>query len=276
MQIIDAFAGTFDVFPAGIFSLDLWRRYASAISPTLPDMLQKDAAAYDFSRDVLPVLQQFSGNRKKAETAHRAFLRVVSGLEERWKAALGSVPEVTVVLYLGLCNGAGWATQMDGRPAILLGLEKIVELDWCSEENMIALVYHELGHLWHFDVRKTSRFSDTPCGRALWQLYTEGMAMYAEQILCGNLDFFHQDRNGWLLWCRENRTRLFAEYLRRTEAGESVQDFFGDWCAYDGHADVGYFLGAELMRSLAATCSLQALADLSERDILTALRKWIG
>ena len=49
----------------------------------------------------------------------------------------------------------------------------------------------------------------------------------------------------------------------RGAAGESVQPFYGDWCQWEGHSDVGYFLGALLIRSLTEKYTLKELANLS-------------
>ena len=64
---------------------------------------------------------------------------------------------------------------------------------------------------------------------------------------------------------------MFAEYLRRVNTGESVQDFFGDWCAFEGHSDVGYYLGAVLCRKLLKKMSLPELCNASSESILKAM-----
>ena len=51
------------------------------------------------------------------------------------------------------------------------------------------------------------------------------------------------------------------------DGGESVQDFFGDWCAFEGRSDVGYYLGAELVYALAENRSPQQLADLNPDEV---------
>ena len=97
--------------------------------------------------------------------------------------------------------------------------------------DSFPLLYHELGHLWHFQRRTAPAWAEDPAARALWQLYTEGMATYVQQRLFGGRSFYSQDRDGWLTWCGANRARLFSAFRRRVDGGESVQDFFGDWCA---------------------------------------------
>ena len=138
---------------------------------------------------------------------------------------------------------------------------------------MAGLVYHELGHLWHFALRKTETALDSPASRGLWQLYTEGVAMYFEQLLWGDPIFYHQDRNGWLDWCKNNQGRLFREYLRRVEVKESVREFFGDWYALEGHSDVGYYLGAVLARCLTKRFGREGMLQVTLGDVMLELKE---
>ena len=167
MKIIDSFPQIAPVFADGGFSLEAWRRYAAAISPELPEKAEADAAEYDFSREILPVLEEFYRSPDWAARAHASFQKAVQGISERFCSALGSAPEADVVFYLGLCSGAGWATALGGRPVVLLGIEKIVELGWEREADMAVLLCHELGHLWHFEMRTAPAWGETPAARAL-------------------------------------------------------------------------------------------------------------
>ena len=67
--------------------------------------------------------------------------------------------------------------------------------------DSFPLLYLELGHLWHFQRRTAPAWAEDPAARALWQLYTEGMATYVQQRLFGGRGFYSQDRDGWLAWC---------------------------------------------------------------------------
>lgn len=276
MKITDTFFQAGACFANGVFSKARWDHYMENCLPHVREMVEQDAAGYDFDREILPVLNQAGQQPEKLWELHSSFLAVTGGLEERIARLLGTGLRADVVLYLGLCNGAGWAAEVNGRPTVLLGMEKIVELNWVSPQAMTGLVYHELGHLWHFQERKEPWWEATTAQKALWQLYTEGMAMYCEQLLCGDMEFYHQDRDGWHSWCRENRRRLFQEYLRRVRAGESVQDFFGDWCSFEGRSDVGYYLGAELVRTAAESRSRQQLLDLGFEEALELLGQCAG
>ena len=83
----------------------------------------------------------------------------------------------------GLCNGAGWATSLDGRDAVLLGIEKIIELNWQDESAMQALIFHEIGHIWHKTYGnlypEARSEGEKITGSALYQ---EGLAMVCMNI----------------------------------------------------------------------------------------------
>jgi len=73
---------------------------------------------------------------------------VSNNLEEKIISIFGKSLEVDIILYLGLCNGAGWVTTVNNQTRILLGIEKIIELNWRKPNDMIGLIYHELGHVY--------------------------------------------------------------------------------------------------------------------------------
>ncbi|MCL2671995.1 MAG: hypothetical protein FWF10_08160 [Clostridiales bacterium] len=264
MKIIDTYPEILSLLDRlnGEFDMSLWENYITDISEELCDKLKEDSAIYDFHRDIRPVLLHAMRNRKKLETAHDSFLSAVYDLDGKVKKLTGTELQADIIFYLGLCNGAGWAMELTGKPTVLLGVEKIIELDWCGAETMASLIYHELGHIWH-DVTGGARWeANTMRGKYILQLYREGIAMYFEQFLTGGSANYHQDQDGWLHWCRENRQALNAEYLRRLRANESAETFFGDWQAYRGHSDIGYFIGCEFIRHLAAKRPIDELARL--------------
>jgi len=273
MKIIDTYHDILALAQktAGRFDENNWKAYAGTISEGLPEKCLRDSEEYDFPQDVLPVLEQALNSQDKLAELHDSFVRATEGLEGRFAAVFGMEVQVDIILYLGLCNGAGWVTWLDGRRVILLGAEKIIELDWGDADTMTALIYHELGHVWH-DAAGTM-YADTKsvAERSVWQLYQEGIAMYCEQLLVGDFSRYHQNKNGWLCWCEENKKSLFAEYKRRVDAEESTQDFFGDWCNYQGYSDVGYYLGCELVKHMAGQYTITELARLTIGDVNAAL-----
>lgn len=267
MQIIDTYPEIIEILNrmSGRFDMALWEQYANGISKELPGLLKKDYADnnQDDQNRIITVLNAVITERDKLEITHHSFSQAIGNdLDKRIYAVCGADLHVTIMLYLGLCNGAGWATTLDGIPAVLLGIEKIAELNWHGADDMRALIYHELGHIWHEQFGKMHQKTPTMRDKYILQLYQEGIAGYFEQLLYGDLNKYHQDKNGWLDWCKENKSELNHEYLRRLAQNESAHVFFGDWQNYQGWGDVGYFIGCEFVKSLASKYSLTELANL--------------
>ena len=150
---------------------------------------------------------------------------------------------------LGLGNGAGWATTLNGKPTVLLGIEKIVELHWCSEDDMNGLVLHELGHV--YAAQFGTSLSPSREQRLLAQLFSEGIAMVFEQELVGNPNYFHQNVNGWTTWCHEHLSAIAHCFAAESPSlTRETQRYFGDRVSFEGYPDVGYYLGARFVRFL--------------------------
>lgn len=248
------------------FDMSVWRKYASEISTELTEKCEKDAKKYNFEEDILPIISA-SLNEDKINFVSDNFQLVVNTLTDNLIKLFDSEPDINVILYLGLGNGAGWATTIDGKDTVLLGIEKIIELNWDNETDMRGLILHEIGHLWHKINGNLYLTSFSKRRKPIEQLYQEGVAMVCEQILCGDYNFYNQDKNGWLNWCLENEEDIKREYLYRMENGISTQDFFGDWCCYKEHSDVGYFLGCRFVRCLMRTYTLKEIANMSYKTL---------
>ncbi len=277
MKIVDTAGQAEGEFFGRPFDLAAWQRYAESISPELARKCLEDTEKYSFEQQVLPVLQASLDKPEKLRELRASFCSAVEALRLNAPSLFGGEPNITIVLYLGLCNAAGWASKLEGSPAILLGIEKIIELDWCGEAAMKALLFHELGHLWHEFLRGPLEDWENERQRAVLQLYVEGIAMVCQQRLAGEPELFHQDKGGWLAWCRENESEIKAAYRERLEAGESIQDFFGDWVRFRGQPDVGYFLGRQFVRRLLERYTLPGAAKLPygvlEKELVDFLEK---
>lgn len=273
MKIINTCDSIYTHFSNG-FDMALWREYAANISKELPSKCENDAKEYDFNKNILPIIET-ALNKEKIDLVNKNFNTVIDTLKANLTKLFNEEPDINIILYLGLCNGAGWVTTLDGKNTVLLGIEKIIELDQGDEVNMLALILHEVGHLWH-KLNGNLYIPDfTKRRKAIQQLYQEGVAMVCEHILCGDDNFYHQDKDGWFDWCKKNENEIKREYLRRLEEKESVQDFFGDWCSYKGYSDVGYYLGSRFVEHLMKTYSLKQIANLSYRNINKEFKHYV-
>ncbi|MGN0570493.1 MAG: GNAT family N-acetyltransferase [Candidatus Fimenecus sp.] len=265
MQIINTCDKIKSIFSNG-FDISVWREYAAEISKELPEKCETDARNYSFEKDILPVISS-ALQEDKIDFVNKNFQSVIKVLNDNLSKLFHGEPDINIILCLGLCNAAGWATTLDGKDTVLLGIEKIIELNWGDETNMRGLILHEIGHIWHKLNGTLYLHTFTKRRKSLEQLWQEGIAMVCEQVLCDDSDFYHQDKNGWLEWCRENENGIKKEYLYRLDNGISTQDFFGDWCSYNGHSDVGYFLGCRFVRHLMQSYSLKQIAAMPYRKI---------
>lgn len=274
MRIIDTYTEIISLFSQREFSMSLWKTYANSISIYLSQQVENDAKLYNFEKQVIPVINNALNNTEKLEETHQSFIYATQQLRDKFIEIFKYDLDVDIILYLGLCNGAGWATDINGKKTVLLGIEKIIELDWCDLNSISSLIYHELGHIWHDSVGKLHLKTDMQSEKSIWQLYREGVAMYFEQMLCNDFSFYHQNKNGWLNWCIKNKENLFIEYIRRVENEESTQEFFGDWSNYQGYSDVGYYLGCEFIKSLLTNYSLIEIANLNLEAITKELKNY--
>jgi len=272
MKITDSYDNIFTVFDSGNFNKEKWRTYAESTHTGLREKIEEDyhqriSTSAKNNDKISSVINDVWIKRNLAETTHLSFLQAVKNLSENIKNHFNTELDVTIILYLGLCNAAGWATEINGKKVILIGIEKVIELNWCSESDMIGLIYHELGHIYHSLFEK-KKLIYTQRGKSVRQLYREGIAMIFEQTLCGDDYFYHQNKNGWLKWCQDNEKRIKKEFLKRIENKKSVQDFFGDWCSFMGHSDIGYYLGTRFIRYLMKTHTFEETAQMKISEIV--------
>ncbi|MBQ8408312.1 MAG: hypothetical protein IJY39_05550 [Clostridia bacterium] len=279
LRIVDTYSELTSLFQSG-FDIDKWKRYLNdcyegAAELCLNDLKECiDAGIYDYERDILPIINAVP-YCDKLDLLHKSFTAATHGLNETIKRCFGREIDADIVLYLGLCNGAGWVTSVNGRKCILLGIEKIVELNWCDIDSMHGLLYHELGHVyqWQYGILEC----EPPSTRQgfIHQLFTEGIAMYFEQELVGDCDFYHQDRDGWKTWCDEHYERIKTDFYNDLiSMTQKDQRFFGDWADYHGKGDVGYYLGCRFVRHLLKHDSFDNVIGYDLGQICSAFEKW--
>ena len=239
------------------FDLVTWKNYVDSISLSLYEKCIANAAEYNFEKDILPVISSaLYDGFDEINMAHKNLSFLKNFLQSKIKVLFKVDFDIDIIFYIGLCNGAGWATELDGRKTVLIGAEKIVELGWYETDIICDLVCHEVAHLIHFELRKAVPIPDN---RSIWQLYTEGFATrYSQKLYKDGL--YHQNQNGWLEFCKTNHNSIKLEYLRRLNSNESTSDFFGDWNSYMGRSELGYYLGCEFVVWLERGYSVNEIA----------------
>lgn len=273
-----------DTFPSFLLAvetqqpgtIDDWLRLWSEDYMTLwPELFEMQVADYaEQGEDWRKVAREmvFPGMRDKVPVMKRAYRElgsIIKVVAAQTRQRLAFVGDVCYVLYVGIGNGAGWVTTYGGRPAVLFGLEAIVDSGFDSPARLEGLVAHELGHVVHFFWREQG-------GREVgsgpwWQLYEEGFAQYCEGRILGHESWHmrtaRQDE-GWLTWCQDNRAWLAGEFQRLVDDGESTRPFFGSWYDIRGHKQTGYYLGHEVINHLTDAMSLSDIALLERGPAL--------
>lgn len=263
MNVIDTSPGILTAYDSGRFGIERWKAYIDAWVPgakelCLQDMKECLDAGFSFEEDFLPVLECVPADALKREETIRLFREITGQLEDKIATRFHRTVDADIILYLGLCNGAGWVTGIGDRTVVLLGIEKIMELNWCNRDDMNGMIIHEMGHVFQSQYGLFELNTESISDRFLWQLFTEGVAMVFEQEVIGDPGYYHQDINGWGKWCESNLARIakaFSEDMFRMT--NENQRYFGDWAEFEGHGDVGYCLGARFVRFLMGSDSFE-------------------
>jgi len=253
-QIFDTSSEIYRAYGKGGFSLQQWEKYIEMTIPQVKNMCLSDmqkSVSPDYSWDeyYLPVLNGVIQDKEEFEKAVEAFKSITDGLEQKIIERFGKSLNVDIVLYLGLCNGAGWVEKINEKHIVLLGIEKILELKWNNIDDMTGLILHELGHVYQAEYGVLYRQFKKTSDHFLWQLFTEGIAMVFEQEIVNDSSYFHQDKDGWKIWCDQNISKIANDFESDYQTMTfDNQRYFGDWVRYKGHYDVGYYLGACFVR----------------------------
>ncbi len=273
IKIIDTYAEINTLFENETFNLIKWESYINSIYENSADIFKKDLVEYlssgefIYEKDILPIIN--SANRHPAlDILHNSFCRVTDELNEKIIDCFDRELDVDIVLYIGLCNAAGWVTTINGKNVILLGVEKILELNWQDENSMYGLIYHELGHVYHKKYGVFHQYSDDNKKNFVWQLFVEGIAMYFEQVLVNDLNYYHQNKNGWKEWCDNHFQQILTDFDADLSTMTRInQRYFGDWVNYCGQGDVGYYLGTKLVHYLCNKYCFDQLINMKINDV---------
>lgn len=272
-ELIDTFA-TFLAFwnKAQNKSMDAQiETWASEYMSCWPELLEKQLRDYSdkdidwrqiarsrvfpFLNDRLPIIKQ----------AHENLSKSAAKVWRKAQGSLGFESDIIFVIYVGIGCGAGWATSLGNKLAILFGLENIAECGWSKADTIEGLIAHEIGHIVHKIWRSENGMNDG--SGSWWQLYSEGFAKRCEHLILGKESWhesFGINDSDWLNWCKENKKWLARESLKTAENNQSVRPFFGHWFDLKGKRQCGYFLGHEIIKELEKEMTLKEIAVLNE------------
>lgn len=274
LQIIDSFPEMEALCANQAFDMGHWERYIKGVLPEVYQLCMDDmnwilaTGQFTFEADYLPVLQLVFSHSDRRKQTHELFVQLTRGLEGKITQLFGRCPDVNLVFYLGLCNAAGWVTTINQRTHILLGIEKIMELQWDNPGDFLGLLYHELGHAHHMQYGRFSCDMADARRKFLWQLFSEGVALCYEQMLMGSAAYYHKDKNGWKAWCDEHFEQIMQDFtLDLPTMAFDTQRWFGDWVSYQGRGDVGYYLGCRFVQHILKSLSFDQTIKLDIQGI---------
>ncbi len=248
--------------------IDLWERCYISKYPELEKKCKDGYESKNYSWRRIAQEKVFNRTEKdfnKMTCAHRNILEAMKNINTRAEEVFNLDLDINLVLYCGLCNSAGWVDTYNGKRAVLYGIDKIAELNWHTIQKIESLISHELCHVVHFQIRGEDNLPGNVelnnYNKGIWSLYEEGFAQFFQYKLLGK----EADSRGraWIEECRINERQLKKLYLEALhDEGKGTRDFFGDWFKVLEISDVGYFLGAELVRKLYIQYNIAYIAQL--------------
>lgn len=281
VNIIDAFGEFKNILERNLNKstedkLQLWIEYYEKNYPELKEKCTCDYEKDGYNWREVGVNKVF--NRAAEDfcfmiEAYENLLKVLKDIEERVIKVFHVEIDINIVLYSSLGHAAGWVDEYEGKRAIIFGIDKIAELRWQTREQLDSLVCHELSHVVHYYIRNEvipKWAEESKYNNGIWNIYEEGFAQFFQD----KLSYAKVDSRGegWISICNENKDRLkelYLEALKNEERG--TNDFFGDWFQVLGISDVGYFLGAELIKGLSEKYDLKHIACMKKEDIEKAV-----
>ncbi len=251
--------------------LDCWLMYIDKY-PELKEKVIADYASDGYDWVDIAINMSFPLLESKLDKiceAHDNIMLNTNTIGEKIETTFGLEEDIDIILYYGLCNSAGWATSYNEKAAVLLGIEKIVELNWQKDKSIKHLICHELCHVAHSVLRSNEcldKAFDSLGDEAAWRLYIEGFAQRYEQVLLDD-EHYNQDKDNWLNWCKEKHRYICSKYLDCIMNELSVKDFYGDWNSFEDRSDVGYYLGCEFIRKLQSSFDVSKIAKLDIKEV---------
>lgn len=257
INLIDTFTGFSNVWKAVAdrdveTQLNAWQEYYSKKYPFIYDLIVNDYEAdkadwRTIARDrIFPLIgKKFDEIILAHAVAEDTILEVQELVSDMIKDKMRPI----YIIIIGLGNGAGWAAALHDKPAVIIGLENVVDLGWHTKDAMKGLILHEVGHIYQRMARLDNM--QTQGTGPFWRLYEEGFAQYFEYNILGSKKA-HQStgQKGWEKWCSKNLKYLARRFLSDIGSQKGTRNFFASWYNIDGWKETGYFLGEYIMEKL--------------------------
>lgn len=248
-------------------------KWKSSYMKKYPELCEKQITEYrETGAEWKDIARQYiyANLSDKVELMPQIHSRLIECLNPTYTTAMKKFGEdfnIVFVIYVGIGLGAGWATTYRNIPAVLFGLENIVDCRWISKESLTALAAHEISHLIHFEWRK-SRKLEIEHSSPYWSLYEEGFATWCEHYIMGKEIWRYQSgQQNWLKWCQKNQRKLSQEFLRRINKKEDIRPFFGSWFEVFGQKQTGYYLGHEIIKNWKRELDIEQIGVLAFSEI---------
>ena len=142
-----------------------------------------------------------------------------------------------------------------------------------DESAMQALIFHEIGHIWH-----------KPTGISIPRLGQRGENHWLSSIkrdLPWSANIFYAKMTDTIIKIKtagsigkENEAEIKREYLRTRRQKYQHAGFLRDWCSYKNHSDVGYYLGCEFVKHLQRQYSLVDIASLNVNQLYNHFKEF--
>jgi len=243
----------------------------------------REACIKDYQNDnidweevaVSKVFNITKNNTERLDSCYQMLLEIFSELEVKLDSIFGKTNyNVEFIIYHGLGNAAGWAENLGEKYIIMLGVEKIIELEWDTRDKLLDLIVHEYAHVIHEIVREETLlpYEEDKFRREVFHMYMEGFATYCENFNNGRINSTKE----WYNKCVENEQKLKSIFLDQLYDDEkSNMPFFGDWDKVLGIAETGYFMGAKVIEKLIEDYSLIEIMKLDYESIKSAVLSYL-
>ena len=161
--------------------------------------------------------------------------QVIENIESNYD---NNIPEINLVLCIGLFSHGGWAEKIDDKHHIFIALERISE-----DMDMDIFLTHEIAHC----------LSEENWNTVLDGFYREGYATYVSSVLCPGHNeeaYLFMDKKLYtscLDWIDKNRNRIYEDSGKALEVLSEYHKFYFTTKYNVNYPNIGYVIGYEYM-----------------------------